>query len=212
MVRLTLQIKDGVMILNKGIIIAICGKSASGKTTLAENLFVYFSKLGIKTHQIVSFTTRKRRWNEREGIDYCFVSDKIFKTLEEKKQLIESTCFNGWHYGTAKFSLLDNTINIGVFNPDGMKSLAKLQDKYIVIPVFLTAATPVRLFRSIKREKELTFEMLRRMVVDFKDFHNFPATLEFLFKQKPLILKSTLPQYLVFEKVNKYFKLCIEKK
>ena len=83
MEELILLTQDGVTKLNKKVIIAICGKSSSGKTTLANDLYYYFKELGIKVHHMVSFTTRPPRAGEKEGLDYCFVSDDIFNVVKK---------------------------------------------------------------------------------------------------------------------------------
>lgn len=211
MEELILLTQDGVTKLNKKVIIAICGKSSSGKTTLANDLYYYFKELGIKVHHMVSFTTRPPRAGEKEGLDYCFVSDDIFKVLQKNGSFIESTCFNGWYYGTGKFSALENHLNIGVFNPAGMESLAKMKDEFIIVPIYLKANCFTRLFRSIKREKKLTKEMLRRMVVDHYDFKDLSARLKPAFKIPPLVLDTKIPLDMVFLTVSRYCKLCLTK-
>jgi hypothetical protein len=37
--------------------------------------------------------------------------------------MLEATCFNNWFYGTSYDSLRLNKLNIGVFNPDGVRAL-----------------------------------------------------------------------------------------
>lgn len=80
-------------LIEKPIIVAICGKSATGKDTLAKFLTNYFSSFGFYTNNIVSITTRPPRVNEKNGIDYYFVTDEQFNKLIETKKLIEFTHF-----------------------------------------------------------------------------------------------------------------------
>ncbi len=44
------------------------------------------------------------------------------------------------------------------------------QDEFEIIPIYLIVDWKERLRRSIKREGHLTFEMIRRLIVDYKDF------------------------------------------
>ena len=68
------------------VIIAICGKSASGKDTLAKA----FIEGGYGFTNIVSDTTRPPRKGERDGIDYNFLSVEKFQKKQKKDMMIYS--------------------------------------------------------------------------------------------------------------------------
>lgn len=92
----------------------------------------------------------------------------------QKNQLLEYTCFNGWYYGTYINELKPNKINIGVFNPQGIRNLLKnIDDNFEVLPVWIQASDKHRLLRSLKREfsPDCT-EICRRFLADKKDFSN----------------------------------------
>ena len=57
-------------LIEKPVIVAICGKSAVGKDTLARFLVSFFASFGFFTNKIVSVTTRPHREGERNGVDY----------------------------------------------------------------------------------------------------------------------------------------------
>ena len=82
-------------LIERPVIIAICGKSASGKDTLAKWLVNYLSSLGLFVHNMVSCTTRPPRVNEEDGVDYYFLNDAEFKKLLKQKRFIEHTHFRG---------------------------------------------------------------------------------------------------------------------
>ena len=117
-------------LIEKPIIIAICGKSASGKDTLAKFLTNYFTTLGLHAHNMVSVTTRFPRVTERNGIDYYFVNEDQFERLIDNQQLIEFTHFKGKHYGVPYNEVKSGYINIGVFNPEGLRTLKRLKYDY----------------------------------------------------------------------------------
>ena len=117
-------------LIEKPIIIAICGKSASGKDTLAKFLTNYFITLGLHAHNMVSVTTRFPRVGERNNIDYYFVNERQFNNLIENQQLIEFTHFKGQHYGVPYNEVKPGYINIGVFNPEGLRTLKRLKYDY----------------------------------------------------------------------------------
>ena len=95
-----------MIIISKPIIIAICGKSASGKDSLASMLKTYlWASCGLNTKNIISCTTRPARINEFEGQDYYFINTAQFLEYAQKKEFLEYTDFRGWHYGTDRKSV-----------------------------------------------------------------------------------------------------------
>ena len=54
--------------------------------------------------KIVSYTTRPKRENEREGIDYHYITNDEFSEKILNGDMLEATYFNHWHYGTSKES------------------------------------------------------------------------------------------------------------
>ena len=157
-------------------IIAIIGPSCSGKDTLMRKIYWEFSCGDMidrfpNVFYIISSTTRPPRKGERDHYDYHFISDEFFQDRINNDKMLEWAEFRGWKYGTDKKSVcLDpGAINIGVFNLQGIKNL--LQQKDInIIPIYINVNWKERLRRSIKREGNLTFEMLRRLYTDYKDF------------------------------------------
>ena len=57
----------------------------------------------------VSHTTRPRRANEHEGIDYLYTTKQHFQTLINQQQFIEYAEVFGHHYGTATNQLQRDT-------------------------------------------------------------------------------------------------------
>ena len=82
-------------LIEKPLIFAICGKSASGKDTLAKYLSDYFYTMGLSTHNMISATTRPPRVGEKNKIDYYFTSEHQFEQMMEKQEFIEFTHFKG---------------------------------------------------------------------------------------------------------------------
>ena len=89
----------------KGLILVISAPSGAGKTTLCKRLLQSSSSF----ISSVSFTTRRPRRNEIEGVDYYFVSQKEFQKMIEKRRFIEWTEVHGRLYGTSA-NLLDQAI------------------------------------------------------------------------------------------------------
>lgn len=161
---------------NKPIILAICGKSASGKDTLAKSLSASISPY-YKTNLIISDTTRPRRNGEQNGVDYNFLSERTFLQNIQDNKYFEYTVFRKWYYGTNKNSIKDDAVNIGVFNVAGLKHMIHLQHWYNIIPIYLDLSLEKRLKRSCQREKKFRIEFIRRALVDEKDFKDIRSLL-----------------------------------
>ena len=78
----------------------ITGPSGVGKGTLIKNL--NSQKYASLFEFSVSYTTRKARAGENDGIDYCFVSKDQFDNMVDKNEFIEYQLVHGNYYGTSK--------------------------------------------------------------------------------------------------------------
>lgn len=82
-------------------IFVISGPSGSGKTTLLKGV-LSDRVLRKKLARSVSYTTRPKRSGEKNGRDYCFISEGEFKEKLKAKKLLEWTRYLGYYYGTPK--------------------------------------------------------------------------------------------------------------
>lgn len=148
-------------------VVAIMGKSASGKDTIQNKVCSRFS-----LHKIVSTTTRPMRECEQEGVDYFFVDDCEFAEKLINFEMLEATDFRDWFYGTELKALNPDKINIGVFNPNGVRAL--LEDSRIELLVFyVISSNKERLIRSLNREENPDIdEIIRRYKTDEEDFYD----------------------------------------
>lgn len=86
---------------NRGKLIIISGPSGAGKTTLVNRLTKEFPQVV----QNVSYTTRKARPEERQGVHYNFVTEEVFQQKMANQDFLEAVSLFGVHYGTAKESV-----------------------------------------------------------------------------------------------------------
>lgn len=158
--------------MNKYKIIAIVGKAGSGKDSILEE--VMSGAIGpYDFHEIVSYTSRDPRENERDGVNYYFIDKYTFADMVHSGVMLEYTKFNSWLYGTALNSLSNEKINIGVFNPSGIVSLMNRPDIELYV-IYITATDKERLIRQLTREKNPDVrEILRRYDADEDDFYLF---------------------------------------
>ncbi|MDR3625163.1 MAG: guanylate kinase [Chlamydiales bacterium] len=87
--------------LEKGLVFVISAPAGTGKTTLVSKLTAEFACVKAS----VSYTTRKPRNNEIEGVHYHFVSPEIFDEKVYKNEFLEHAKVFDHYYGTCKKSL-----------------------------------------------------------------------------------------------------------
>jgi guanylate kinase len=82
----------------QGNLIIVSGPSGAGKSALAASLLTGLPDLRFS----VSYTTRPARGNERDGIEYHFVTTEQFDRLRLDDELLEWAEVYGNFYGTSK--------------------------------------------------------------------------------------------------------------
>ena len=118
---------NNVKSLNLLNIFIISAPSGAGKTTLVKRLCDDWSFI----KPSISFTTRKKRLTEEEGIDYYFVTEREFNKKIEKKEFIEYQNVYGNYYGTSS-KLIINDIELGfdVLLEIDYKGMLDIKNKY----------------------------------------------------------------------------------
>ncbi|MBN4077276.1 guanylate kinase [Sulfobacillus acidophilus] len=79
-----------------GFPVVLSAPSGTGKTTLSHLLVNSVANLQIS----VSYTTRPIRGNERDGIDYNFISDEGFQKIIDDNKFLEWADVHGYRYGS----------------------------------------------------------------------------------------------------------------
>ena len=123
----------------------IAAPSGTGKTSLIKALLaqeINNLKLGI------SFTTRKKRLNEREGKDYFFIEKKKFTTMLEKALFLEHAEVYENLYGTSK-EWVDSQMNLGKDLILELDYQGALQVKNIYKNAVLVFILPINLARIL---------------------------------------------------------------
>ena len=81
----------------------ITAPSGAGKTSLIEALMKADPSLKLS----ISYTTRKPRPGEQDGVDYHFVGEAAFLAMKERGEFLESAEVHGYRYGTSKKVITD---------------------------------------------------------------------------------------------------------
>jgi guanylate kinase len=80
----------------RGLLFIVSAPSGAGKTTLAERLVEQTTELKLSR----SYTSRKARAGEADGVDYNFVSRQRFESMIEAGEFLEWASVFGNLYGT----------------------------------------------------------------------------------------------------------------
>lgn len=157
--------------MNKIKLIAIIGRSASGK----DHLFRHALKNNPSLNPVIHYTTRPRRDGEVDGRDYFFVTETEFQRKEDNYEFFSITSFRDWRYGVDSNSFDPNKVNIGIFNPFEISQLhGFFKDKFQLIIIETQAEEQARYNRSLERlspfDEEGLKELCRRNLADEEDF------------------------------------------
>ena len=155
---------------------AIVGKASAGKDTLVQKLLKHGD-----IQMALSFTTRPKRSNETQGVEYDFITSQEFCRHMATGEIIEYTSYNvangeTWYYGLTKQELEKNEYVAVIVNPEGVKQLIEYYgDKVVTI---LIDANPVdRIKRYLDRDNDKSelkvAECCRRFLADIEDFKEF---------------------------------------
>jgi len=88
----------------KGKLIVFSAASGAGKTTIVKEILKEFPQIIFS----ISATTRPKRKNERDGIEYFFLTEAEFRKMIENDEFIEWEEFYDYYYGTQKSFINDN--------------------------------------------------------------------------------------------------------
>lgn len=137
--------------MKKGKIIAVSAPSGGGKTSVVKQILKDFPEIVFS----VSVTTRPKRSNEVNGVDYFFVDDKEFERKIASNEFIEWERFYDYYYGTLKSFVDDNIFNgkSVLFEVDvkGALSLKKIYPESVLI--FIDPPSFEELVKRLKNRK-----------------------------------------------------------
>ena len=141
----------------------LLGKAASGKDYLKHKLKSKKFKIG------VSHTTRPPRENEKDGVDYNFVSEYEFIEMIGQDKFVEYQKFNGWFYGITKEEF--ERCDIMILNAEAVDLLSEEYRSRCFVN-YIDISIDVRRSRIMERnDPDDDFE--RRIQADEDQFRNF---------------------------------------
>jgi len=191
----------------KKLLVLIVGPSGSGKSTLEKKLLEDYSD---HYEKVTSHTTRPIRKNEKNNIDYYFLTEEEFEAKEKNGDFIECISFNGNKYGVSKEEILKKQKNILlVVSPEGMTQILKhyhaskdLKEKYKIAIVYMDIQQKER-EKNMKKRGDSPEEIQQRIndgiEEEFKKKNILPDVI--VRKLYPTIHKDVHSQLSLFRKI-----------
>ncbi len=151
----------------KADIFVLSAPAGGGKTTIANLLLKEIPDL----QRIVTYTTRKPRPGEKNGVDYVFVSKEEFEKLIQENAFLEHAIVHGNYYGTPKrevFELIEKGIDVLlVIDVQGMRQIkSNYKD---IISIFLIPPSFDELKLRMKKRGDSEEEIEKRLHTAIKE-------------------------------------------
>ena len=151
--------------MNKGMLFVISGPSASGKGTVVKELLNVYDDIGVS----VSATTRAPRDDEKEGVNYFYITKQEFERRLANGEILEHTIYNNEYYGTPYAAVKDALENgrdiILEIEVEGAMQVKRLFPNAVTImltpPDFETLERRLRNRNSEKSEDKIKWRLDR---------------------------------------------------
>lgn len=135
-----------------------------GKTAIQNELL----KLGYNIS--INYTTRKKRINEVNNIDYHFITKEEFEKMWDNGDIIEKSIFNNNYYGIGKESAKEDIVCI--LDPNGLNQIKQTGIK--IISFYIKLDEDEKIKRMIKRGDNKDEILIKNELdnIRFKDAEN----------------------------------------
>lgn len=148
----------------KGKLLLFCGPSGSGKTTIVHHLLKMHPELAFS----VSATTRPKRVNETDGIDYHFLSVSEFRKKIANDEFVEwEEVYTDLYYGTLREEIrkIHSAGKIPVFDVDvvGGVQIKKIFGD-LLLSVFVMPPSVDELHRRLHARNSETAESFQKRI------------------------------------------------
>jgi guanylate kinase len=157
----------------RGVVLVISSPSGAGKTTICKKILEEVNGINLS----VSVTTRKKRKDEVEGVDYFFKNDEEFILMIKNDEFIENAKVFGNYYGTLKEEVLKkikNGVDILVdIDWQGTRQIQKHMPEDIVKIFILPPSIKELEYRLRNRASENEEDFFKRMLEARKEISHF---------------------------------------
>ena len=142
----------------------IAAPSGAGKTTLVRALVESNPDLRFS----ISYTTRKQRSNETDGVDYLFIDETSFSALREDGALLESAVVFDNHYGTSREQVENHLANGDdvILEIDWQGAQQVRESMPDCITIFILPPSVEELERRLRDRRTDTHDVIERRLRD----------------------------------------------
>ncbi len=148
----------------KGSLIILSAPSGAGKTTIERLLLKEIPNLV----KIITCTTRKPRKDEKDGVDYIFLSNEEFEKRIKEGKFLEYALVHGRYYGTPKEEVIkeidkgnDVILTIDVQGTLYIKD--NFSKEFDITTIFILPPSIDELIKRLKLRGESEDEINRRL-------------------------------------------------
>jgi guanylate kinase len=129
----------------------ISGPSGCGKSTLIGKVRRSLGDLEFS----VSHTTRAPRPSERDGVDYYFVSERVFERMVREKRFLEHARVHGHLYGTSRAEVERKSRRHDVILDIDVQGARQVRAKIRgAVHIFIMPPVAAELRRRLERRRE----------------------------------------------------------
>lgn len=159
--------------MGQPLLIILSGPSGVGKDAVLARM----KESRFPLHYVVTMTTRPQRRQEKDKVDYQFVSKEEFLRMKAANELLESALVYGNFYGVPKKDIVD-ALNAGQdvlvkVDVQGAETIKKAMPQAVAI--FLVPPSRDELVSRLKqRSTETPEEMETRLKAAAKEFKQLP--------------------------------------
>lgn len=161
--------------MSKANLYIIAAPSGAGKTSLVKALVQKMPNLKVS----VSYTTRKPRPGDREGIDYHFIKSQEFEAMIQHNAFLEYAKVHGNYYGTSR-AWIEQAISQGTsvileIDWQGAQQIRQLMSDAIAIFILPPSVATLRerLIRRQQDEAEVINQRLDAAKSEIKHYEEF---------------------------------------
>ena len=163
---------------NKGLLFIVSAPSGAGKTSLCKAVLERINhNWARKLKWSCSYTTRKPREGEKNGVDYFFVSESEFEEMVKRGEFAEWAIVHGHRYGTSKRYLAEaEDKGIDLLLEIDCQGARQLRERYqpgcfiFILPPSLEELKR-RLWERRTEPEEIIQRRLERAKVEVEEYH-----------------------------------------
>lgn len=189
---------------NSGILFIVSAPSGAGKTSVVNAVLEKVTTL-YPLKRLITYTTKKPRPTDINGVDYHFVSESQFKSLIEQGFFLEWSCSYDFYYGTPRSLLIElnaGISHVAIVDQAGAQALSALIKNTVKIWIYTKDVAVLR-ERLVKRNTESSVIIAKRLMIaqteidcenkkGFYDYHVLNDIFEIAINELKAIIVRTL--------------------